>query len=172
MIKAKHKEPTEQFNGTYHGTLVCVNRIGILITGQPGIGKSRLAYDLLNLNHQFICDDATDLFIELNGLIGKSPPAIYQQLWLNGRGLIDASKYWGVEAILPEQKIDFLLELKKESPGMHFDTHTILGIALPRLCISPHYPALTFLVENIKSIYEDTSIDHPPCPSIEKRRHK
>ncbi len=121
---------------TYHGTLVSVHQIGILITGNPGIGKSRLAFDLLNSGHQFICDDATDIVVESTELIGKSPPLIAKQLWLNGFGLIKVDDYWGAEALLPEKKIDVILELISEPAVWVWDKKILLGITLSHLKIS------------------------------------
>lgn len=134
---------------TYHGTLVSVNGVGILITGKPGIGKSRLAVDLLNRGHQFICDDATDIFVKSTVLIGRPPPLIAHQLWLNNFGLIDVKKHWGAQAVLSEKKIDFFLELTAELQILSFGKETFLNITLPQIKIFAHFSSITTFLESL-----------------------
>ena len=56
-----------------HGVLVDVSGIGILITGESGIGKSETALELIKRGHRLVTDDAVDIK-EIDGqLIGKSP---------------------------------------------------------------------------------------------------
>lgn len=44
-----------------HGVLVDVYGIGILITGESGIGKSETALELIKRGHRLVTDDAVDI---------------------------------------------------------------------------------------------------------------
>lgn len=44
-----------------HGVLVDVYGIGILITGESGIGKSEVALELIKRGHRLVTDDAVDI---------------------------------------------------------------------------------------------------------------
>jgi HPr kinase/phosphorylase len=128
--------------------LIRVYDKGIFIIGKPGVGKSRLAYRLLNRGHRFVGDDAVDISLKKKRLIGRAPPAIRGLLWLNGVGLVEVKRHWGKKAILNQQSIDFLLKLEIECQISHLGTETLLGITLPCLWISPTDTQCITQIEN------------------------
>ncbi len=44
-----------------HGVLVDVYGVGMLITGESGIGKSETALELIKRGHRLVADDAVDI---------------------------------------------------------------------------------------------------------------
>ena len=62
---------------TLHGVLVDVYGMGVLITGESGVGKSEAALELVRRGHQLVADDVVDVCrITENRLIGESPETV------------------------------------------------------------------------------------------------
>ncbi len=147
---------------TLHGTMMCVYGCGILITGQPGIGKSLLAYRLLDRGHQLISDDATDIFFSSQFLIARCPPTISNWLWINTRGLIVVTKCWGKKSLKVEQHLDLILHLQKESNlvkgkfKLYRTDQNIFGITVPKITLETLNinQNLSLLVENISNFQQ------------------
>ena len=59
---------------TVHGVYMEVLGMGVLLTGEAGIGKSELALELLSRGHRLIADDAVE-FIRVGPdvLVGQCP---------------------------------------------------------------------------------------------------
>jgi len=123
---------------TLHGTMCCVSNIGVLITGQPGTGKSTLAFTLLNKQQQLISDDATDVYRYDSTLITRCPPAIQNKLWINGFGLIDAKKHWGTHSIKMAQRLELIIALCDDD-SQQTDSETILGITIPKIYLRSNH---------------------------------
>ena len=51
-----------------HGVLLDVYSVGIVITGESGIGKSETALELIKRGHRLVTDDAVDIR-EIDGRI-------------------------------------------------------------------------------------------------------
>ena len=59
---------------TRHGVLVDVYGVGVLITGNSGIGKSETALELVKRGHQLVADDVVDIVrVADNRLVGECP---------------------------------------------------------------------------------------------------
>lgn len=106
-----------------HGTLIVINQQGILITGNPGIGKSNLALNLLNRGHQIVSDDAVDINIIKSQLIGSAPPKIEGKIWVYPLGLFDIIDTFSSSALLKHHTIDVILQLKTD---INEDDQTLL----------------------------------------------
>ncbi|MGV4513332.1 hypothetical protein, partial [Ornithobacterium rhinotracheale] len=60
-----------------HGVLVDVYGVGVLITGDSGVGKSETALELVKRGHRLVADDNVEIKeINKNELIGKAPKII------------------------------------------------------------------------------------------------
>ena len=59
---------------TVHGVYMEVLGMGVLLTGEAGIGKSELALELLSRGHRLIADDAVELIrVGPDVLVGQCP---------------------------------------------------------------------------------------------------
>ena len=59
---------------TRHGVFMDVLGLGVLISGESGLGKSELGLELLTRGHGLVADDAVELTRVTNGVIeGRSP---------------------------------------------------------------------------------------------------
>lgn len=82
-----------------HGTLVAVNGQGMLLMGQPGVGKSTLALRLIERGHQLVADDAPSLLWHPTGWVGICPPTGYGMMHVRHLGLIDAKQLFSADAV-------------------------------------------------------------------------
>src|SRR5690625_7509404 len=73
-----------------HGVLVDIYGVGVLITGQSGVGKSEAALELIKRGHRLVADDSVEIRKEDDDrLIGSSPPLIKLFPEIRGLGIID-----------------------------------------------------------------------------------
>lgn len=94
-----------------HASLVKINGEGVLIIGKSGIGKSELAIDLIKKDHQFVGDDAIDIFKVGDKFIGKSAPITRNFIEVRGLGVVNVQKTFGIQSLLSKSEIDLVIEL-------------------------------------------------------------
>jgi len=147
---------------TQHGDLVDVYGVGVLITGESGIGKSETALDLIRNGHLLIADDA--LIIKKIGqdlLIGTSSELTKNLMELRGIGIININSLFGKRAIRLQKNIEIVINLEKwdddayyDRVGDSFETTKILDIELPIIRI-PVKPG-----RNIAAIVEIAALNY------------
>ncbi|MFA9397774.1 MAG: HPr(Ser) kinase/phosphatase [Clostridiaceae bacterium] len=95
-----------------HGVLVDVYGIGMLITGDSGIGKSETALELIKRGHRLVADDAVDIK-EVDGVLtGVSPFITNGMLEVRGMGIIDVPALYGISSTLSSKTIDMAIYLE------------------------------------------------------------
>lgn len=110
-----------------HGVLVDVYGIGILITGESGIGKSETALELIKRGHRLIADDAVDIK-EVDGrLIGKAPYITSGMMEVRGMGIIDVPALYGLSSILKDKIINLVIYLEQWKAEQDYDRLGIDG---------------------------------------------
>src|SRR4029079_11864301 len=73
-----------------HGVLVDIYGVGVLITGQSGVGKSETALELVKRGHSLVADDTVEIYQEdYDSLVGSSPEILEHMLEIRGLGIID-----------------------------------------------------------------------------------
>ena len=140
-------------------TFVRIYDKGVLITGEPGAGKSELALELVDRGHALIADDTVDIFIDDHGeLLGQCPEASRGLLHLSDIGLINPQMQYGEKAIFQQpHAIDFIIELTasnrvNEARLKPFTTSTvILGHEIQTICLPPKTHQLALKVECLSS---------------------
>jgi HPr kinase/phosphorylase len=123
-----------------HGVLVDVYGIGMLITGESGIGKSETALELIKRGHRLVTDDAVDIK-EIDGeLIGTSPYITFGMLEVRGMGIIDVSALYGLSSILPSKEIKIMIHFEHWKDDGDYDRlgidnvyEDILGVKLKKI---------------------------------------
>ena len=126
-----------------HGVLVDVYGIGVLITGESGVGKSETALELIKRGHQLVADDAVDICrITDSRLIGTCPEMIRHLMEVRGIGLIDVRAIFGIGSVEPTKSIDLVIHLEQWIEGKEYDRlglqeqhDMILGVKVPKQLI-------------------------------------
>ena len=130
-------------HSTVHGVLMDVYGIGVLLTGESGVGKSEAALELVKRGHQLVADDVVDIKkVNENRLIGESPEAIRHFMEIRGIGIIDIRQMYGIGAVLMHKSVEMAihLELWQESKayerlGMSDSYTTIMGVKIPQIVL-------------------------------------
>lgn len=96
-----------------HGVLVDIYGVGVLITGQSGVGKSETALELVKRGHRLIADDCVEIRQEdQDTLVGTSPELIEHLLEIRGLGIINVMTLFGAGAIRSHKKISLVVNLE------------------------------------------------------------
>ncbi|AAK79063.1 HPr kinase/phosphorylase [Clostridium acetobutylicum] len=104
-----------------HGVLVDIYGLGILITGESGIGKSETALELIKRGHRLVADDAVDIKEIESVLVGKSPYITSGMLEVRGMGIIDVPALYGLSSVLSEKNINLVIYLEQWKEGRDYD---------------------------------------------------
>lgn len=99
---------------TVHGVYMEVLGMGVLLTGEAGIGKSELALELLSRGHRLIADDAVE-FIRVGPdvLVGQCPGELSDYLEVRGLGILDIRLMFGETAVRHRKKLHLIVRLEK-----------------------------------------------------------
>ncbi|GLC32150.1 HPr(Ser) kinase/phosphatase [Clostridium omnivorum] len=104
-----------------HGVLVDVYGIGILITGESGIGKSETALELIKRGHRLVADDAVDIK-QIDGILhGRAPYITSGMMEVRGMGIIDVPALYGLSSVLNEKTIDLVIHLDQWKEDENYD---------------------------------------------------
>jgi HPr kinase/phosphorylase len=128
---------------TLHGVLVDVYGVGVLITGESGVGKSEAALELVKRGHQLVADDVVDVCrVNETQLTGESPETVRHFMEIRGIGIIDIKAMYGIGAVLTSKSIDLVIHLEawKEKKsydrlGLTDDFTTIMDVRVPQLVL-------------------------------------
>ena len=128
---------------TLHGVLVDVYGMGVLITGESGVGKSEAALELVRRGHQLVADDVVDICrVNDNRLVGESPETVRHFMEIRGIGIIDIKAMYGISAVLTSKTIDLIIHLEpwKEKKaydrlGLTEDFTTIMDVRVPQVVL-------------------------------------
>ena len=105
-----------------HGVLVDVFGVGVLITGESGIGKSEAALELIKRGHRLVSDDCVEIRrVSDVTLVGTSPPITKYFIELRGIGILDVKTLFGVECVKDSQSIDMVIKLEEWDRNKEYD---------------------------------------------------
>ncbi|MBQ9437134.1 MAG: HPr(Ser) kinase/phosphatase, partial [Lachnospiraceae bacterium] len=83
-----------------HGVLVDVYGVGLLITGESGIGKSEAALELVKRGHRLVTDDAVELRkVSDDTLVGSAPDITRHFIEIRGIGIVDIKALFGASSV-------------------------------------------------------------------------
>jgi HPr kinase/phosphorylase len=127
---------------TLHGVFMEVLGKGVLLCGNPAVGKSELALALISRGHRMVADDITEFTrIDNNTLSGHCPPLLQDFLEVRGLGLINVRAMFGNSAIKPSKYLHLIIDLQNLTEealtkmdrlhGQH-STKVILDVPIPQ----------------------------------------
>ena len=97
-----------------HGVLLDVLGMGVMITGESGVGKSELALELISRGHGLVADDVVELRrIGPETLEGKCPPLLRDFLEVRGLGMLNIRTIFGETAIRRHKNMKLIVQLEK-----------------------------------------------------------
>jgi len=95
-----------------HGVFMEVHGMGVLLSGDSGIGKSELALELINRGQRLIADDAPEFSrIAPDTIRGSCPEALRDFLEVRGLGILNIREMYGDSAIKPSKNLRLIVRL-------------------------------------------------------------
>lgn len=126
-----------------HGVLVDVFGMGVMITGDSGVGKSETALELIQKGHRLVADDRIDLYQhDEDTLMGESPPILRHLIEIRGIGIMDVMTLFGAGAVKQSNEVNLIVNLalwtkekKFERLGSTEEVVNILDVQIPKITV-------------------------------------
>ncbi len=127
-----------------HGVFMDVLGMGVLISGESGLGKSELALELISRGHGLVADDVVDLMRTApDGIEGRCPPLLRNLLEVRGLGLLDIRAIFGETAVRRKMRLKLIVHLVRRSTleneyqrlPLEALTQDVLGLAIRKVVI-------------------------------------
>jgi HPr kinase/phosphorylase len=120
--------------------------VGVLITGESGVGKSELGLELISRGHGLVADDVVEISrIAANTLEGRCPPLLRDFIEVRGLGLLNVRTIFGQTAVRPKMKLKLIVSLERPAPAGSGESgerlplselsENILGVTVRRVII-------------------------------------
>jgi len=128
---------------TVHGVFMDVLGLGVLITGESGLGKSELALELISRGHGLVADDAVEFSRTAPNVIeGHCPPLLQNLLEVRGLGLLDIRTIFGETSVRRKMKLKLIVHLVRSTAQDKFErlplqdmTQDMLGLPVRRVML-------------------------------------
>ncbi|MES1942837.1 HPr kinase [Salinisphaera sp. PC39] len=97
---------------TIHGVFMEILSLGVLLTGEPAVGKSELALELISRGHRLVADDAPEFaLLGPDDLNGGCPPLLQDFLEVRGLGILNIRAMFGEAAIKRRKQLGLIVNL-------------------------------------------------------------
>ena len=108
---------------TRHGVFMDILGLGVLLTGESGLGKSELGLELISRGHGLVADDAVDLYrVSQTAIDGRCPELLMNLLEVRGIGLLDIKAIFGETAVRRKMRLKLIVHLvRKETLERDFE---------------------------------------------------
>jgi len=128
-----------------HGVLMDVLGLGVLITGESGVGKSELALELISRGHGLVADDIVEIArTAATSLEGRCPTMLKDFLEVRGLGVLNIRTIFGETAVRPRMNLRLVVHLERPASGTLLSserlpliglTEEILGIDVAKVAL-------------------------------------
>jgi HPr kinase/phosphorylase len=101
-------------SATTHGVFLDVLGMGVLITGDSGVGKSELGLELVSRGSGLIADDVVELIrIGPETVEGRCPALLKDFLEVRGLGVLNIRTIFGEAALRPRKNLKLIVHLAR-----------------------------------------------------------
>jgi HPr kinase/phosphorylase len=130
---------------TRHGVFMDILGLGVLLTGESGLGKSELGLELISRGNGLVADDAVDLYrVSQSAIEGRCPELLMNLLEVRGIGLLDIKAIFGETAVRRKMRLKLIVHLvRKETLERDFERlpyeplyEDILGVPVRKVVIA------------------------------------
>ncbi len=126
-----------------HGVFMDVLGMGVLISGESGLGKSELALELISRGHGLVADDVVDFArVAPDAIEGRCPPLLSNLLEVRGLGLLDIRSIFGETAVRRKMKLRLIVELMRRAAADNLErlplagtTQQVLGLPIHKVVV-------------------------------------
>ncbi len=119
------------------GTTMEIMGIGVLLRGDPGIGKSETALALIERGYSLVSDDVTEIRRTSRGRIVCWANEVTRfHMEIRGIGIIHVPSLFGISSIRRQTELDIVIDLKKPSgdedrTGVQPESVDLMGLEIP-----------------------------------------
>lgn len=127
-----------------HGVFMDILGLGVMITGESGLGKSELGLELISRGNGLVADDVVDLFrINQTTIEGRCPELLQNLLEVRGIGMLDIRAIFGETAVRRKMRLKLIVHLvRRETLERDYErlpheplTQDVLGIPVRKTVI-------------------------------------
>jgi HPr kinase/phosphorylase len=126
-----------------HGVFMDVLGMGVLISGESGLGKSELALELITRGHGLIADDVVDFTrVAPDAVEGRCPPLLQNLLEVRGLGLLDIRTIFGETSVRRKMRLKLIVQMIRRSVMDEFErlpleamSQEIMGLPIRKVVI-------------------------------------
>ncbi len=106
-----------------HGVFMDILGMGVMITGESGLGKSELGLELISRGHGLVADDSVDVYrINQTTIEGRCPDLLQNLMEVRGIGLLDIKAIFGETAVRRRMRMKLIVHLvRKETMERDFE---------------------------------------------------
>jgi HPr kinase/phosphorylase len=116
--------------------------LGVLITGDSGVGKSELGLELISRGAGLVADDAVEIsHVASKSLIAHCPQMLKDFLEVRGLGILNIRTIFGETAVRPRMRLRLVVHLVRATGHEHerlpldAETQDILGVMVPKVLL-------------------------------------
>ncbi|MDH3413199.1 MAG: HPr(Ser) kinase/phosphatase [Gammaproteobacteria bacterium] len=147
-----------------HGVLIEVMGVGVLITGESGVGKSELALELISRGHRLVADDSPEFYLTAPGILeGCCPPELQDFMEVRGLGIFNVRELFGDGSVKRDRNLGLIVRLLVlDEPGLSAEER-LEGIRRMRKILDVPVPEYTLPVapgRNLAVLVECTVRNH------------
>ena len=127
-----------------HGVFMDILGLGVMITGESGLGKSELGLELISRGNGLVADDSVDLYrINQTTVEGRCPELLQNLLEVRGIGLLDIRAIFGETAVRRKMRLKMIVHLvRRETLEREYEripyeplTQDVLGVPVRKVVI-------------------------------------
>ena len=127
-----------------HGVFMDVLGMGVLISGESGLGKSELALELISRGHGLVADDVVEFTkLSSSAVEGRCPALLQNMLEVRGLGLLDIKAIFGETSVRRKLRLRLIVHLIRRSTmeneyerlPLEALKETVLGIDVKKVVI-------------------------------------